>query len=637
MKVKRTAHHALVVWPFRDLMQGWCVPTRPIARRVLAAIFVAHVVASGFAIRPSALWTGEPFYTDDHALHFARAAVVAEELRRTGRLWAYDTGTLAGYPVGATVFDLDNVGTAVVMALLPLPPPLAYKLIVLAGLLSAPLVLFAAARRLGCDDAEAVAAAAAAVVVAAMAFTVRLGMAANFTVSHLAVLVVALAALHLRAPTRRSFLALVAAGAVGLLVHVFLGVLVLVPCLILVAGEAWNAPRRTLLQAAAVTVALLALASPWLVPVLHFAPVLGWDYPHHFFQSGPLAGAWRPLTVLWGWPIFLLAAGGVGIGVWARRAPRPVVVAYGAWVLALLVGTLQGSRLPLVSRFEPLHLMLPLSVALCPLAATGLVGVLRALPAPRLIAFVPLAFLPYLVATLVRLAPLAPVSAALPPEGWELVAWLRELTDPGTRLLVEDRLHLERPRLDRDVPDHPYFGGHLLAMLPALTQRQVLSGPYPEMPIRPHRADLSSGIFLGTSLADWPTERLAAALARYNVGTIVVWSSVARERLAAAPEVVTPAGRRGVFAAYRTRQTPSFVLVGSGAVHGRPNALEVTDASPGGVVLKYHWYPGMCSDPALPVGPHDAPDLAMPFIAVDNGDARAFTIRPARDWLGRCR
>ena len=604
------------------------MPTRPIARLVLGAILLAHVGASTFALDPAGLLTSEPFYTDDYPLHFARAAVVAAELPRTGRLWAYDPGTLAGYPLGATVFDLDNVGTAVAMALLPLPPPLAFKLVVLLAVLSAPLVIFAAARRLGCDDAEALAAAAGATVVSAAAFTLRLGMFANFTVSYLAVLVVALAAGHLRAPAPRSFLALVAAGTIGLLVHVFLGILVLVPCAVLVAGESMRAPRRTLVQAAAVAAALLALASPWLVPSLRFAPVLGWDYPHHFFQTGPLAAAWRPLTALAAWPIVLLAAGGVGIGVWARRAPVPLVAAYGTWVVTLLVCALQGSRLPFIARLEPLHMMLPLSFALCPLAATGLVAILRALGAGALVPFAPLAFVPHLVVTLVRLAPLPPVSAALPPEGHALIGWLRDITDPGARLLVEDRRHLERPRLDRDVPDHPWFGGHLPALLPALTGREVLGGPYPEMPIRPHRADLSSGVFLGSPLSEWPADRLAAALARYNVGTIVVWSSVARERLAAASDVVTPVGRQGVFHAYRTRVPPTFLLAGTGTVRARPNAIEVTDASPGGVVLKYHWYPGLRSDPPLPVRPYDAPDLAAPFIAVDNGDVRAFTIRP---------
>ena len=87
------------------------MPTRPIARLVLGAIVLAHVAASTFAVDPAGLLTSEPFYTDDYPLHFARAAVLADELPRTGRLWAYDTGTLAGYPLGATVFDLDNVGT----------------------------------------------------------------------------------------------------------------------------------------------------------------------------------------------------------------------------------------------------------------------------------------------------------------------------------------------------------------------------------------------------------------------------------------------------------------------------------------------------------------------------------------------
>ena len=609
------------------------MPTRPIARLVLGAIVLAHVAASTFAVDPAGLLTSEPFYTDDYPLHFARAAVLADELPRTGRLWAYDTGTLAGYPLGATVFDLDNVGTVVAMALLPLARALAFKLVVVLALLAAPLVIFAAARRLGCDDVEALGAAAGATVVSAAAFTFRLGMFANFTVSYLAVLVVALAAGHLRTPGPRSFLALVAAGTLGLLVHVFLGILVLVPCAVLVAAESWRAPRRMIMHAAAVTVILLALASPWLVPFLRFAPVLGWDYPHHFFQTGPLTTAWRPLTVLAGWPIFLLAAGGIGIGVWARRGPVPLVAAYGVWIVVLLVCALQGSRLPFVSRLEPLHMMLPLSFALCPLAATGLVAVLRAFGAAGLVPFVPLAFVPHLVVTLVRLSPLPAVSATLPPEGHALVGWLREITDPGARLLVEDRRHLERPRLDRDVPDHPWFGGHLPALLPRLTAREILGGPYPEMPIRPHRADLSSGIFLGSSLSEWPAERLAAALARYNVGTIVVWSSVARERLAAASDVVTPAGRQGIFHAYRTHVPPSFLMAGSGTVRARPNAIAVTDASAGGVVLRYHWYPGLCSDPPLPVRPHDAPDLAMPFIAVDNGDTGAFTIRPC-GWRG---
>src|SRR6185295_17335988 len=57
--------------PVRGPVQGWPVPTRPIARLVLGAIFLAHVAASTFAIDPGGLLTVEPFYTDDYPLHFA--------------------------------------------------------------------------------------------------------------------------------------------------------------------------------------------------------------------------------------------------------------------------------------------------------------------------------------------------------------------------------------------------------------------------------------------------------------------------------------------------------------------------------------------------------------------------------------
>jgi hypothetical protein len=610
------------------------VPTRPIARRVLAAIFLAHVVASAFVIDPAALLTDEPFWADDYPLHFARGSILAAELPRTWRLWAYDPGTLAGYPLGATIFDLDNVGTPVVMALLPLSPARAFKMLVVLCLLGAPLVIWSATRRLGGDDDEALAAAAAASVVAATAFTLRLGMFTGFAVAYLSVLVVALAAAHLRAPTARSFLVLVVVGSFGLLLHVLLGVLVVLPCAILSAFAAVRAPGRTLAQAYLLAATLLVLAAPWVVPFLRLAPDVGWHYPHRFWETGPLAAAWGSLTILWGWPLVLLAASVVGLWVWRRRMSTALLVAYGAWVLVLLVTALQGSRLPILASLLPLRMMLPLSFALCPLAGAGVVALLRRVSVPQL---APLVFVPHLVVTLARLAPLPALHASLPPEGHAFVAWVRELTDPDARFVVEDRLHLERPRLDRDVPDHPYFGGHLPALLPALTGREAFGGPYPEMPIRVHRADLVSGVLLGTPLAEWPSDRLAAALTRYNVGTIVVWSSVARERLAAASDVVTPAGQLGYFHAFRTRQAPSWLLVGSGSVRARPNAIEVTDASPGGVVLKYHWYPGLCSDPPLPVRPHEAPDLAAPFIAVDNGDVRAFTIRPTRDWRGDCR
>jgi hypothetical protein len=617
---------------------------RALAGLGLAAILGVHLWATSRVIPPTALRGPEPFYADDFALHAARATIVAQEIPRTGRLWVYDPSIMAGYPLGATVFDLDNVGTALAMAALrPLGPGVAFKVIVWLCLALAPLVIWAAARRLGATAAEAAAGAAAATVVAATAITFRLGMFANFLGCHLAVLVVALAADHLARPRLGSFVALVVVAAAGMLMHVFLAIVVLLPCGLLVLGEARARPGRTLVQAIAVALALAVLAAPWLVPFLRYAPVVGWDYPHHFFQTGPLGGVWQTLTVLDGWHLVLLALGTIGFAVWTRRVRGPLAVAYGAWVIVLLAASLQGSRIPFVGRFEPAHLVLPLAFALAPLAGIGAVAVVRGalglagIASPDAVAVLAtLAFAPHFLLALRATAALPPLAASLPPDGRAFLAWLREHTDPTARILIEDRLHLERPRRERDVPDHPYFGGHLPAMLPQLLGRETIGGPYPEMPIRPHRADLASARFFGEDLASWSPERFAAQLDRYDVGWTVVWSTAARTYLEAIPAVVEPAGEAGPFHLFRTRRRGSFFLRGSGLIDARYDVIEVRNASPGGVVLKYHWYPGFCSDPPLPVGPYDDPDLAAPFIHVENGDVRDFVLRPARNWRGGC-
>jgi hypothetical protein len=608
----------------------------------LAATLAVHLWVTTGMIAPASLLTPEPFTGDDYALHAGRAAIVAAELPRTGRLWVYDPTIMAGYPLGATVFDLDNVGIAAWMALLePLGAGRAFKLGVWLCLVLAPLGIFVGARRLGAAADEAVAAAAATTVIAASAITFRLGMFANFAVAYLAVLVVALAARHLDQPRLGSFLALVGVGTLGLWLHVFLGILVLVPCAVLVALHARRTPARTLLHAVLIAAALVALSAPWLVPFLRFSPVLGWDYPHHFFQTGPLATAWRALTALAGWPLLLLGLGGVGFLGWAGRVGRPLAAAYGVWIAVLLAAALQGSRIPFVGRFEPAHLIQPASFALAPLAGMGAVRLVRAglaglgWPPALAVVLAPLLFVPHLLAARAATAPLPPI-ATLPPAATAFVDWLQSRTEPGARVLLEDRLHLERPRLDRDVADHPFFGGHLLTMLPALIDRETIGGPYPEMPISPHRADLRSAVFFGEPLEAWTPEAFAAQLERYNIGWIVVWSTPARRYLEAQPALVEPLGRFGPFHAFRRRGAASWVLEGEAQVTARPNAIEVRDASPGRVVLKYHWYPGFCSDPPLPVGPYEAPELAAPFIAVENGGQREFVLHPTRGWRDGC-
>jgi hypothetical protein len=616
------------------------------ARVTFLLILAVHLWAVNGTIAWQSLFSGGFFYQDDFALHFARAAIVAAELSKAGiagRLWVYDPSVMAGYPLGATVFDLDNVGTAVLMALLPVSPAVAFNLVVWACLVLAPLVLWAAARLLGCTRDEAVAATAAATIVTAAAITFRLGMFADFAGTYLVVLVVALAARHLAHPRLGSFLALVAVGSLGLALHVLVGVVALVPCAILAIGEIVRNPRRAIFHVLAVSLALVVLGFPWLLPFLRFAPVLGVDYPSRFFQTGTLVAAWGTLTVLSGWYLLLLALAAAGFALWARRVPRLLAVAYAVWVVVLLLAGLQGSRIAFLSRLQPARLMLPMSFALCPLAGVAAVAigrrVLRAVggserPAVLLAALV---FLPHLIITLRTVAPVGAIAATLPAEARDFVTWVRSHTDRTARVMVEDRLHQEQPPRDADLSGHPYFDGHFLAVLPQLTGREQIGGPYPEMPITPHTADFASGMFFGRPLAEWSPGDFAAQLERYNIGWIIAWSSAALTFLDAHPAIAEPVDRLDPFRMFRVRGRTSYFLAGSGTLQATYNRIDVADASAAGVTLKYHWFPGFCSDPPLPVRPHAAPGLAAPFIAIENGTTRTFTLRPTRDWFGRCR
>jgi hypothetical protein len=426
--------------------------------------------------------------------------------------------------------------------------------------------------------------------------------------------------------------------------HAFVGLLVLVPCTVLVLYYARRRPGRTLAQAAAVLAAVLAPNLAWVAPLLRFGPHLGFDYPHGFFQTGPLWWIYQNFVLAFsGWHVFLLALGALGFGWWSRGASPALRLAWTSWVLLLLFMCVRGSAVPLLNRIEPANMVLPLEFALCPFAGHAAAEIARRIargsrvgaaltPVTAVLVFAPfLLWLPRITSAR------APLSARLSDETRALEAWIARHTDRSARIMIEDRLHVERPALDPEVPLHPYAEGHYLAALPQRIDRELIGGPYAEAPIAPHRADFASGRVFGRRLERWRPQELSRWLELYNVGWIVAWSGPAIRYLDAHPGVARRVDRLGLFHLYRTPHLPSFVERGSARVDARPNEIAVSRATPGGVVLRYHWYPGMCSDPPLPVGPAEIPGAAAPFIAVANGATREFRLRAARDWRGRCR
>ncbi len=609
---------------------------------ILVAAAAAHLAVLQAVVPWTSLGTDAPFHFDDFALHYGRGAILSEALLETGRLWAYDPSLMAGYPLGATVFDLDNVGTGIAMAVFSgLGPATGFKLFVWLCFAGAPWVIGLAARRLGLTVSEAALATLPAIAIAATNVSFRYGMFANFTACYLVVWVVARAQSFLARPGWRSGFALVALGGAGVALHVFVGILALVPCGLLVFLYARTHPRRTLAAASGVTLALVAVNSFWLVPYLRFAPVIGWDYPHDFLQTGDFDQVIRSLRPVWALVPYLLLLGGVGFVSWARRVDRNLAIAYGVWVIVLLAVGLQGSQVEFLRRIEPAHMLVPLSFALCPLAGVGAhriaTACLRGIRAhgPLAMVVAALLFVPHLGYALVAVRWLPPIPAAYSPQAREFFSWIERHTDKSARVAIEDRSHRGPAPSIPGFLSHHLFTGHMAAAIPRIVDREVIGGPYAEMPIEPHRADLASGRFFGQPIGDWDDRAFGEQLALYNIGWLAVWSDPSHAYLDRHPDL-EHVDSLGPFRLYRSPHPHSFALEGSAEIRARTNAIEVRAARGERLVLKYHWYPGFCSNPPLPVIAFEQPELAAPFIAVEMGNTRDFTLHPTRGPLGSC-
>jgi hypothetical protein len=83
---------------------------------------------------------------------------------------------------------------------------------------------------------------------------------------------------------------------------------------------------------------------------------------------------------------------------------------------------------------------------------------------------------------------------------------------------------------------------------------------------------------------------------------------------------------------FRSRPSGSgrleLVSRGSGRLTAAPNRITVSEASPGGVVIKHHWVEPLRTSPPLPVGPYPVEGSPVGFVQVENGSVRNFTISP---------
>jgi hypothetical protein len=375
-----------------------------------------------------------------------------------------------------------------------------------------------------------------------------------------------------------------------------------------------------------------------LLPVLCLLPNLFWVLPTFlnasfkiFLQGQPYQKA-VDINIVWQEALGRFAPNARGARIntvlwlgalWAcappieRRAKR-IAVALVAAVAALILFAALGAALPLIATLQPNRFSATAYLMLCVPAGIGLASMVQhvrskafwRLPAlAGLVVFV--GAFAYLARDLAReVSPMeVPHYGVQPPEvrgigadsQW-ILAWLREHTDNSARVLFQ----VSRGRI--------HDGAHMAGYLALASDREFAGGPYPHM----FFSGFDDDSLFGKPMNTMTERQVADYFDLYNVGWAVVFSESAKRLFDSLPQLV-PGESHGPFKVYTVRGQHSFFLEGEGHVIGRTfGRIELDGLSGDSVTLKYHYIPGLRTEPARRIESVMRLDDPTPFIRIVN-------------------
>ena len=204
-----------------------------------------------------------------------------------------------------------------------------------------------------------------------------------------------------------------------------------------------------------------------------------------------------------------------------------------------------------------------------------------------------------------RYAIAAPEVTGDGPVSPQIVDFLLRETDPEARVYFETSLGRIHDR------------GHMVGLYVLASGREFIGGPYPFIDF----ANSWDGFAFGRRLDDTPPVELDRLLDMYNVKWMLCHTASCRT--AALSDGAVARAELGPVTAYERALDTSFFLKGSGRVVERCfNRLELAIDSREGVILKYHWVPGLAATPAAEVVPVLLVSGARPFIEIKNPPTR---------------
>lgn len=592
----------------------------------LVAVFLLHlsILLYSFPVReilsPYAITYG------DFTHHFYACIKVSHFLSRFGKTWGYDPFFMAGYPAGIAM-SLDNkIAEIFVWAGAHFfSPEIVYKLFILITYLSLPIVLYLAALNFNISRGDATLASLLGVLYWFLDPAIHnfwyFGMNSWAVVSFLGIYVISLFYEFLH-HSDGTFFILTFWGALIFYFHPLSFFILIAPMLLgyLVNIKKLDKKKHWLILA---FVGIVFVANlPWFAPLIHNLDAL--DSPRNIsryvFASGfrhflaefvfdqsklvPLALGSRRLQMI----IYLF--GGYGLYLWGRRDRRfwfifsqvlflfPLLYFMGRFEFGQ---SLQSYRF--VSPFV-FFMIIPAIVGIRDLIEYFRIQHTRG---KLLLGILMLLLIPTLTSSAYESTKFGIIPATMNESEKDIVKGLKECTDRSGRILF----HLEHFR---------YFP----ANLPLFMEREFIGGFYTQIYLKHGFANFMLGSLFMKKTSTIPLSQLKKYFDLYNIKWVSTHFTEYFDRF---PDYLINKRSMGNRYFYEVNREPSFFLKGQGEGKADYNEIAIKNASPGGVILKYHWHKDLVTEPPLPIRRHMAMDDPVGFIEVDNGNVQDFVIR----------
>jgi len=605
---------------------------------VAALTFIVQFALVAITFPLSELASDLPLFHIDGAYHWYNMKVAAN-LALTGHAIGYDPFFNAGFIDGIHYYVSGRLPALLAAVFAPgIDEIRLYKAYVFGSSVLAPLCVVGAAAALRLAPREASIASALGIAlwwVSYLRWYFTAGMVGYVTTCYFAVLFIALIFRELEL-NRRSWVpvGLGLFGALGFFWHQHFPFLVAIAVLayLAVRGRQLEYPR---------TIATLAI-----VAIVSLLPNLPWVYATLLYHDGYSENAtqnlvdanliWRELLGMLrdnahgskAYPLLFLGALVACVRPGAPRR-RSLWIAFLAAAVAMELLAYLGSAFPLVGMIQPNRFAPAGYLLLCIPAASGFDAIWQAVTergsrtrrvagALGVATLCAAAVLTWEIWREVTPGPQGrygappPQVRALGDDSAWVLQWLERRTSPDARVLFENskgRVH---------------DAAHMAGYYAYRSQREFIGGPYLYM----NFANAWDDAAFGKRLVDIPVPRMREYLSLYNVGAIIAHSEGAKAYFDKMPGVRLDETHGGL-RAYTVDGQHSYFVNGAGRVAERGhNHVLLSDLAGPEVVLKYHYAPGMKSEPPARIDGVPMLDDPKPFVRIKDPPPRVRLYMP---------